>query len=407
MTQPDGAEARGGRGADGGDHEPSRTADDASEPALTVAAVARRLGVAPATLRTWDRRYGLGPSGHTTGRHRRYGPRDIARLELMQQALLRGASPAEAARYALTAPASTLRRSGSSRRPAPLAADPPEIDTGRAFDLAELGTSGAPLLASDLDAASAGWDAAPAGGHASVGGFAPETGGAFRGGGRGLRMPGASRLARGLGRAVLAMDATGVQDLLGDAIAADGVVATWNDVVRPVMGAVAQRWEHSGAGVEFEHLLSECLLTVLGRVVAGAPAPVNPRPVLLACMPDDLHCLPLRALCAVLAERRVGAQLLGPALPADALAAAVRRTAPAAVFLWAALPRCADVSVLATLPRTRQRVRLFVGGPGWGSVELPSRVEALDELGRAAERVQHAVLGEPGGAHPGLAEPGA
>ncbi|MEY3685921.1 MAG: hypothetical protein RJB00_871, partial [Actinomycetota bacterium] len=29
---------------------------------LTVASVARRLGIAPATLRTWDRRYGLGPS---------------------------------------------------------------------------------------------------------------------------------------------------------------------------------------------------------------------------------------------------------------------------------------------------------------------------------------------------------
>lgn len=55
-----------------------------SEPLLSVAAVARRLGVAPATLRTWDRRYGLGPSGHTVGRHRKYGPRDVARLELMQ-----------------------------------------------------------------------------------------------------------------------------------------------------------------------------------------------------------------------------------------------------------------------------------------------------------------------------------
>lgn len=46
-----------------------------SEPVLSVAAVARRLGVAPATLRTWDRRYGLGPTGHTVGRHRKYGPR--------------------------------------------------------------------------------------------------------------------------------------------------------------------------------------------------------------------------------------------------------------------------------------------------------------------------------------------
>src|SRR5690349_22176290 len=72
-------------------------------PTLTVAAVARRLGVAPATLRTWDRRYGLGPSAHTPGAHRRYAAADIARLELMQRALLQGATPAEAARHALAA----------------------------------------------------------------------------------------------------------------------------------------------------------------------------------------------------------------------------------------------------------------------------------------------------------------
>ena len=53
--------------------------------ALTVAAVARRLGVAPATLRTWDRRYGLGPTEHSTGEHRRYNGRDLARLTLMRK----------------------------------------------------------------------------------------------------------------------------------------------------------------------------------------------------------------------------------------------------------------------------------------------------------------------------------
>lgn len=47
----------------------------------TAAAVAARLGIAPATLRTWHRRHGLGPDRHEHGRHRRYSAGDVARLE--------------------------------------------------------------------------------------------------------------------------------------------------------------------------------------------------------------------------------------------------------------------------------------------------------------------------------------
>ena len=82
-------------------HEENRgLGGDVDEPRLTVSGAARRLGIAPATLRTWDRRYGIGPSGHSHGRHRRYSAADMARLELMQRALMQGAAPAEAARYA-------------------------------------------------------------------------------------------------------------------------------------------------------------------------------------------------------------------------------------------------------------------------------------------------------------------
>ena len=73
----------------------------APTPTLTVAAVARRLGVAPPTLRTWDRRYGLGPSAHTAGAHRRYSPADVARLMVMRRLTLEGVSPADAAKIAL------------------------------------------------------------------------------------------------------------------------------------------------------------------------------------------------------------------------------------------------------------------------------------------------------------------
>ncbi len=67
----------------------------------TVAAVARQIGVAPATLRTWDRRYGLGPSRHSNGSHRRYAELDLARLILMRKLITAGVAPAEAAVKAL------------------------------------------------------------------------------------------------------------------------------------------------------------------------------------------------------------------------------------------------------------------------------------------------------------------
>ena len=78
----------------------AKRAHDVVEEKLTVAAVARQIGVAPATLRTWDRRYGLGPSEHNVGEHRRYCPGDVARLMTMRRLIVAGVSPAEAAEQA-------------------------------------------------------------------------------------------------------------------------------------------------------------------------------------------------------------------------------------------------------------------------------------------------------------------
>ncbi len=79
---------------------PSADQDYGDQVRLTVAGVAARLGVAAPTLRTWDRRYGLGPSDHVAGSHRRYGAADLARLETMRRLTLDGVAPADAARIA-------------------------------------------------------------------------------------------------------------------------------------------------------------------------------------------------------------------------------------------------------------------------------------------------------------------
>lgn len=67
----------------------------------SVGAVAKHLGVSPATLRTWDRRYGLGPSDHPSGSHRRYDATDIERLTIVRRLTAEGVSTAEAAQVAL------------------------------------------------------------------------------------------------------------------------------------------------------------------------------------------------------------------------------------------------------------------------------------------------------------------
>lgn len=342
------------------------------EPTLPVAAVARRLGVAPATLRTWDRRYGIGPSGHTTGRHRRYAPADIARLELMQRALLRGATPAEAAEYALrvsTAPAPPdavrFELVGVQRLPAR------GLDPG--FD-----PEAESVIASAIGSVPERLD------HARQhSGLRP-----VRAGGRMLRLPGGSPRARGLGRAALAMDATAAQQLIADAITEQGVVGVWDNIIRPVLSAVAGRWEHSGEYVEVEHLVHECALAAMIGATPLVTAPRNQRPVLLCCVPEERHSLPLYVLRAALAGHGIGTQMLGAALPLDALASAVRRTAPLAVALWAHLPRYAWSAVFDHIPQTRQPVRLFACGPGWLATELPGRVERLDELTIAVERIE-------------------
>ena len=80
----------------------AKSASADTQEKLTVAAVARRIGVAPATLRTWDRRYGLGPSEHQEGEHRRYCPNDLAKLMMMRRLIVAGVAPSDAAEQART-----------------------------------------------------------------------------------------------------------------------------------------------------------------------------------------------------------------------------------------------------------------------------------------------------------------
>jgi DNA-binding transcriptional MerR regulator len=319
-----------------GEGPAEQDSDDEPAGSLPVAAVARRLGVAPATLRTWDRRYGLGPTSHASGAHRRYTPADVARLETMRRLTLEGVPPAEAARLALAGHQAAPR---SSARPLP-----------------------------DRE------------GRLRRGGP----------GGRVLALPGASATAVGLGRAAMALDSTAVLDTIRTEIDRAGLVHTWDHVLRPVLAAAGARWAATGEGVEVEHLLSECVTAALREVVARQPLR-EPRPVLLASAPGEPHALPVHAVAAGLAERGVASRVLGGSLPADAMHAAVRRTGAAALFLWSQLPATGLPEVLDAVPVTRPPTALVIGGPGWPLDRVPDRAVLARDLPDAIELVLQAT----------------
>ncbi|TWD84571.1 MerR-like DNA binding protein [Kribbella amoyensis] len=73
--------------------------DDVSRAAtvLPVGRVSALLGIPAVTLRTWESRYGIGPSARTSGLHRRYTVADVDRLRRMQELIGRGLAARDAA----------------------------------------------------------------------------------------------------------------------------------------------------------------------------------------------------------------------------------------------------------------------------------------------------------------------
>ncbi|GLY50399.1 MerR family transcriptional regulator [Lentzea sp. NBRC 102530] len=78
----------------------------------TPRAVAQMLGIAPTTLRTWDQRYGLGPTARTEGGHRRYADADV---EVLRKMVLLTAQGVSAAAAAVLAHQDPVARPGGSR----------------------------------------------------------------------------------------------------------------------------------------------------------------------------------------------------------------------------------------------------------------------------------------------------
>ncbi len=285
---------------------------------LTVAAVARRLGVAPATLRTWDRRYGLGPSTHDAGTHRRYSALDVAKLMVMRRLIATGVSPSEAAETAKSLTGEIQVKSYE-------------------YEFESRGD----LVASIFNAAQK-------------------------------------------------FDSAFIETELRKELEQNGIIKAWTEVIAPVLILVGKIWEDTGRGVDVEHLLTDAVVKILNESSTIVSAPANARPVVLAAVGKELHCLALTALTAALAERGIQTHSLGAFTPVEALQEFVARTAPPAIFLWASLEENADPDFFRTLPSVRPMPRVILGGPGWEKCEYAG-IARVEDLTQACLEIERAL----------------
>ncbi len=309
----------------------NRTARQA--PALTVAAVARRLGVAPATLRTWDRRYGLGPSAHAAGSHRRYTAEDVDRLLVMRGLTIDGVAPSEAARLA------------------------------RESDMHDAGFG----------------PGQPAGG-------APHAGALGAVGGAGSATRAQPRTRTQEVTSTLVIDAA----LRGDEATCRALLtppagvlieAWWLELVEPVRAGLAARTVLARSGEEADTIVVAAVLAALrGRSTPLARTHVaGRRVVLLLAAPEEPRPLSLHVLAAALAARGVDARVVaGPVEPHRTVEIAAM-TRPAAIVLVTERAD-ADLTVIGALADAQPAVPQFVVLPDGAAADLP--------LGRSVHRAR-------------------
>jgi len=199
-----------------------------------------------------------------------------------------------------------------------------------------------------------------------------------------------SDLIESLLKAARVYDRSFIEDVLRQQIEKRGIINTWNELIVPVLIAVGNEWAELGTGIEIEHLLTEIITRLMQSSNQTPVNPINPRPVLLACIGEEMHTLALYTLGAALAERNIQSQFLGARTPISAVGAMVKKSAPPAVFLWAQLAKNGKSEVVGDIPRVRPAPRIILGGPGWRKTSKKSLVK-VDCLDSAITEITRAV----------------
>ena len=156
--------------------------------------------------------------------------------------------------------------------------------------------------------------------------------------------PFASARDRMLAR-VMAFDQAGLEQESHAALYLGAPRTVYREVIAPVLVEMGLRWERGELDVAGEHLASRVIGAALSDLTGTLTRGSRGAPVLLACVADDQHDLPLYGVGLTVLDVGFRPAILGQRTPPEAIATAVLRIAPRAVCLSMTVSPAGDVDV--------------------------------------------------------------
>ena len=277
----------------------------------TIKRAAELTGISVATLRAWERRYGVVSPQRSDGGYRLYGPEDVRALAIMNSLVNEGWSAREAA-------AVTTRRLSSrdvAGRDAPTGRGERESRAGRV----------APL----------------------------RPGGRYQ-----------SEDAEAFIRAAERLDSASATAVLDSRFALGTFEHVVDDWLMPTLALVGDAWAHGRLTVAGEHLVSYAVQRRLAAAYETASNRVDGPTLLIGLPPGSRHELGLLAFAV--AARRAGfaTVYVGADLPAEDWVRAIEARHAAGMVM--AVPRNIDIGaaqeIVDTVSRTHPEVVIGLGG---------------------------------------------
>jgi len=252
--------------------------DPKKRPRHPIGVVARRTGLKPDLIRAWERRYGAVEPARSDTRRRLYTDADIERLDLLQQAVSAG----RGIRHVANLPESELLE----------------------------------LIAADRAAT-----ATP------QGSVTPLT----------VELPADGSLIAGCLEAAGRLDGGELEALLERASVMLSRTALLEQLLVPLMRRIGELWKEGTLRPIHEHLATAVVRSFLGRLF-NTPTATGAPEVIVTTPPQQAHELGamMAAACAAAEGWRV--TYLGPNLPAEEIAAAVRKKNARALVLGITYP---------------------------------------------------------------------